>query len=90
MVEASARSKCFILKMDVLPEQKLLRMYDLHLGGVGKFYVPISSVIPITRYDYAEVQTYLFFKQNPCLDLEMVYADRTNKTMYVFDKFGEW
>lgn len=29
-------------------------------------------------------------KQNPCLDLDMIYANQITKEMYVFDKGGEW
>lgn len=29
-------------------------------------------------------------KQNPCLDLDMIYADKITKEMYVFDKKGIW
>lgn len=32
----------------------------------------------------------VFFKQNNCIDLEMIYANQITKDMYVFDKNGEW
>lgn len=31
-----------------------------------------------------------FFKQNHCIDLDMIYANHITKEMYVFDKNGEW
>ena len=32
----------------------------------------------------------VFFKQNNCLDLDMIYANYNTKEMFVFDKEGEW
>ena len=48
-------------------------------------------MIPVTRHDYwCAAGYYPFFKQNQMFDLEMVYANRATKEMFVFDKGGEW
>ena len=65
-------------------------MTFLKVGGVYDVIVPVSEVIPITAYDYWCAQWMFFMKQNNCLDLDMVYANRISKEMYVFDKHGEW
>ena len=31
-----------------------------------------------------------FLKQNPCLDLDMIYGNFNTWEMYVFDKDGTW
>ena len=53
-------------------------------------YVPVKQVVPITSYDYWCASWMLFFKQNHCIDLDMIYANYVTKEMYVFDKHGEW
>ena len=54
-------------------------------------YVPVNQMIPVTKYDYWCAAGWRpFFKQNQCLDLDMVYANCNTKEMFVFDKDGEW
>ena len=52
--------------------------------------MPLSEMIPITKYDYWAASWKLWCKQNSILDLDMIYANRINKDMYLFDKGGEW
>ena len=47
-------------------------------------------MIPITKYDYWCANWYLWLKQNPCIDLDMIYASQQTKEMFVFDKNGTW
>ena len=58
--------------------------------GVHTQFMPVSEMIPITKYDYWASSNKLFFKQNNILDLDMIYANRITKAMYLFDKDGEW
>ena len=69
----------------------MLKFKVLTLGGVRTQYVPVSQLMPINRHDYWCAQRKFFhFKQNPIIDLEMLYADRSTKAIYCFDKYGEW
>ena len=79
-----------MLRLELFPKSEFLRFHTLQLGGVQEVYLPIKNLIPITKYDYWGAQWLVFFKQNPCLDLDMVYANQINKEMFVFDKEGEW
>ena len=83
-------TKYFVLRMELYPKADYLKMYVLRLGGVFEMYVPIKQIIPITRYDYWCAQWMVFFKQNHCIDLDMIYANYVTKEMFVFDKNGEW
>ena len=74
----------------MFPEAKFLRFHTLQLGGVTQLYMPISSLVPITKYDYWGASWLCWMKQHQTLDLDMIYANRTNKEMFVFDKTGEW
>ena len=76
--------------MEVFPEAGFLRMHTLRLYGVQQVYLPINEVIPITKYDYWCASWLCFFKQNNIIDLDMIYAARSTKEMFVFDKSGEW
>ena len=44
----------------------------------------------MTKYDYWCKSHMFFLKQNPCLDLDMIYGNFNTKEMYVFDKDGTW
>ena len=76
--------------MDLYPKAELLQIDVLRMNGVISLYVPINNVIPITRYDYWAASWKFWCKQHQCLDLDMIYANRITKEMYVFDKDGEW
>lgn len=76
--------------MEVFPKSDYLKMYVLRMGGVFEMYVPVKEIIPITRYDYWCASWVCWFKQNNCIDLDMIYANHVTKEMYVFDKFGQW
>ena len=89
-VESRITSKYFVLRMEAFPESKFLKLHILRLGGVFELYVPLSEMVPITPYDYWCVSWVLFFKQNQCIDLDMIYGNHVTKEMYVFDKNGEW
>ena len=62
----------------------------LRMTGVHNFYVPVSNIIKIIRYDYWAASWKFWSKQNQCLYLYMIYANRNTKEMYLFDKDGEW
>ena len=77
--------------MELFPESKYLRFHTLTMAGVQQVYLPISSVVPITKYDFWGAHSWFaFFKQNDCLDLDMIYANHVTKEMFVFDKEGKW
>ena len=76
--------------MEVYPESKKLRIFDLRLGGVYEQWMPISEVIPVTKYDYHSSHSLYFFKPATFLDFDMVYANYISKAMLVFDKYGTW
>ena len=79
-----------MLRLELFPKAEYLRFHTLQLGGVQQVYLPIKNLIPITKYDYWGAQWLVFFKQHPCLDLDMVYANQVTKEMFVFDKEGDW
>lgn len=68
----------------------MLSMECLSLNGVDTIYLPISEMIPITKYDYWCKSWKFWTKQNPIIDLDMIYANKTTKEMYVFEKDGTW
>ena len=91
LLEASFTPKNFVLRMQLYPKAGLLQFDTLQFSGVHTSYVPVSQVIPVTKYDYWCAANYRpFFKQHQCLDLDMIYANVNTKEMYVFDKGGEW
>ena len=69
----------------------MLQFDTLQFSGIETTYLPTSQLIPITKYDYWCATSWKpWFKQNTCLDLDMIYANVNTKEMYLFDKFGEW
>lgn len=52
--------------------------------------MPISEMIPITKYDYWAASWLCWMKQNTILDLDMIYASQVSKEMFLFDKSGQW
>ena len=51
-VESAFTSKNFVLKMQFYPKAELMQIEVLRMSGVHTLYVPVSNIIPITRYDY--------------------------------------
>ena len=91
MIESAFTEKNFVLSMNLFPNAKYLKLEMLTFTGVETEYVPVAEMIPITKYDYWACHNYMpFFKQHQTLDLDMVYAHKTTKEMYLFDKEGEW
>ena len=91
LIEGAFTPKNFVLRMQLYPKANLLQFDTLTFSGVETSYVPLNQVIPITKYDYWCATTWRpWFKQNQCLDLDMIYANSQTKEMYVFDKEGEW
>ena len=91
LFEATFTPKSFVLRMQLYPKAGLLQMDTLQFSGVETTYVPVDQMIPISKYDYWCAPVWRpFFKQNQCLDLDMVYANSNTKEMFVFDKEGEW
>uniref|UniRef100_A0A7S3MV86 Uncharacterized protein n=1 Tax=Strombidium inclinatum TaxID=197538 RepID=A0A7S3MV86_9SPIT len=76
--------------MEFFPQSKFLRFYSLKANGIEEKYVPIKQIIPITKYDYWCASWWCQLKQNNIIDLDMIYANQSNKEMYIFDKEGEW
>ena len=89
-VESRFAPKNFVLRMELFAQAGYLKMHVLRFGGVHELWVPIKQVVPITPYDYWCASWMVWFKQNPVLDLDMVYADHSTKEMFVFDKQGQW
>ena len=89
-VESAFTSKNFVLQMQFYPKAELMQIEVLRMSGVHTLYVPVSNIIPITRYDYWAASWKFWSKQHQCLDLDMIYANRNTREMYVFDKDGEW
>ena len=90
LLESYVTSKNYVLRMELYPQSEYLSMEVLRFNGVETVYVPIKQVIPITKYDYWCASWRMFMKQNQCLDLDMIYAHRATKEMFLFDKGGEW
>jgi hypothetical protein len=89
-VESYFADKSFVLQMNFYPEAKTLAFDVLKLDGVHTVHVPLTNLVPITKYDYWAVSWKFWTKQNQLLDLDMIYANRSTKHMYLFDKDGEW
>ena len=85
-IESRAVTKYFVLRMEFFPNAQYLKLHVLRLGGVYEHYLPLKQVIPITPYDYWCASWMVWFKQNQCIDLDMIYANYVTKEMYVFDK----
>merc|ERR1711957_503756 len=88
-VESAMTPKFYIVKMELYPGAELLALHTLGMTGVHTA-VPVKEIIPITKYDYWCASWKFWSKQNVCLDLDMLYANKNSKDMYVFDKDGEW
>ena len=89
-IESKLTAKSYVLRMEVFPDSKFLRLHTLKLNGVQQVYLPIAEVVPITKYDYWAASWQLWMKQHNCLDLDMIYASQTTKEMFLFDKGGKW
>ena len=74
-IESKFSEKSFVLKLELFPKSKFLCFHTLTLNGVQQHFVPMSEVIPITKYDYWAASWLCFMKQNTTLDLDMVYAN---------------
>ena len=91
LIESQMTSKSFVLRMQLYPNAGLLKLDTLEFRGVETSFIPVDQMIPITKYDYWCAAAWRpFFKQNSCLDLDMIYANANTKEMYLFDKDGEW
>ena len=91
MIESRFVDKNFVLRLELFPKADYLKFEVLKFSGVETVYVPINQIIPITKYDYWCAATWRpFFKQHQCLDFDMIYAHKTTKEMFLFDKYGEW
>ena len=76
--------------MSLYPKAEMLGVEVLTMDGVQTMIVPINEFIPITKYDYWAASWRFWSKQNPILDLDMIYANRVSKEMFVFEKQGKW
>ncbi len=76
--------------MSLYPKAGYLHYEVLSWLGVRSVYVPITNIVPITKYDYWGASHKWWGKQNPCLDLDMIYANRVTKEMFLFEKDGTW
>ena len=89
-IESKFTSKSFVLQMQFYPKAELIALDLLKMDGVHTVHIPLTNLIPITKYDYWGASWAFWCKQHPTLDLDMIYADRVTKEMFMFDKFGEW
>ena len=76
--------------MEFFPDSNFLKFYTLRMNGVEQVLLPVTDLIPITKYDYYAASWRCFVKQHTCLDLDMIYANNITKEMFLFDKAGEW
>ena len=88
--ESNFAAKNWVMKMELMPESKLLKFHVLKTNGLQQIYMPINNMIPITKYDYWCASWLCFLKQSTHLDLDMIYANHVSKEMYCFDKMGTW
>ena len=88
--ESGFTHKFFVIKMSLDPKAGYLHYETLGWNGVQSVYVPVANVIPVTKYDYWAVSRHVWFKQHQCLDLDMIYANRVTKEMFLFEKDGTW
>ena len=89
-VESWYNHKNFVLKMELLPNNEYLKFYTLSISGVHEKYEPLKYIVPVAKYDYRYIYGRILLKQNPILDLDMVYGNYGSKELYVFDKSGNW
>ena len=62
--ESRFTNKSFVLKMEVYPKAEMLGFEILQVGGVQTVYMPITNLIPITKYDYWAASWKFWTKQN--------------------------
>ena len=90
-LESKFTSKSYVTRMQLYPQGKIISFDVLNWDRMATIRMPIDHLIPITRHDYWCAHGYMpFFKQHNEFDLEMIYANRNSKHMFVFDKTGEW
>ena len=89
-VEAAFTSKHFVSRMQLYPQAGLIGIDILTMDGIQTQFLPINQMIPVTKYDYWAASWRFWTKQNTILDLDMIYANRVSKEMYVFEKTGQW
>ncbi len=70
--EAAITNKNFVLKMELYPKAEMLSFDLLQMDGVRTVYLPINTIIPITKYDYWAASWKYWTKQNQILDLDMI------------------
>ena len=62
--ESRFTNKSFVLKMEVYPKAEMLGFEILQVSGVQTVYMPITNLIPITKYDYWAASWKFWTKQN--------------------------
>ena len=77
--------KHLVKEMTLLPESGHLHMRTIRAGGLRDVFVEVDKLIPITKYDYWNAHKQ-WFKQGSDFDFCMIYANRTTKEIYVFEK----
>lgn len=83
--------KRFVVKMELLPETKKLKVTSLQLGSLISKEIPISNVVPVTFEDY-ELAHFggKLLESAEHFDLDMIYINRQEQEFLVFDKEGNW
>jgi len=89
-MESRFTTKHLVSKASLYPQAELIGFEVLTMDGLKTQYMPINHLIPITKYDYWAASWRYWTKQNTILDLDMIYACRNSKDMYVFEKKGKW
>lgn len=84
-------AKRFVVKMELLPETKSLKITSLQLGSLITKEIPISNVVPVTFEDY-ELAHFggKLLESAEHFDLDMIYINRPDQEFLVFDKEGKW
>lgn len=83
--------KRFVVKMDLLPEEKQIEVTSLQLGQLDTFRIPIHNLIPVTSADYNINHAFGKVIEHPeFMDMDMVYLIKNEQEFLVFDKEGAW
>ncbi len=85
----NARKK-FVLEMSLFPETKHLKFTLAMISGVLTVVEPLVDIVPIPPEDYRVRHLNSRSRPPPFLDMDMLYANRKQLTIYCFDRQGTW
>ncbi|KRX10492.1 hypothetical protein PPERSA_08794 [Pseudocohnilembus persalinus] len=82
--------KQFVVKMELLPESKQLKIKCLgHDQQIDKI-VELENLVPVTWEDYFQASKRRLFAIPPFVDVDMVYYNQSQDEFYLFDNTGKW